>query len=68
MLITLVSYWFIGLGSGVWLAFARGLEGIGLWWGLVIGLAVASVLLSVRFVVLLRRLRPSPQPAVHSPA
>ena len=58
MLITLVSYWFVGLGSGAWLAFARGLEGLGLWWGLVAGLAVASGALSVRFVVLLRRWRP----------
>jgi len=58
MLITLVSYWFVGLGSGIWLAFGRGLAGVGLWWGLVIGLAVASVALAVRFAFLLRRLRP----------
>ena len=66
MLITLVSYWFVGLGAGVWLAFGRGLEGVGLWWGLVLGLAVASVALAARFLALLRRLRPPP--AVHSAA
>jgi multidrug resistance protein, MATE family len=68
MLITLVSYWFVGLGAGVWLAFGRGHEGVGLWWGLVLGLAVASVALTLRFLALLRRLRPAPPPAVHSPA
>jgi multidrug resistance protein, MATE family len=68
MLITLVSYWFVGLGTGIWLAFARDLEGVGLWWGLVIGLAVASVALAVRFLALVRRLRRPPPPAVHSAA
>ena len=57
MLITLVSYWFVGLGSGVLLAFGLGLEGPGLWYGLVAGLAVASVWLSRRFLVLARRVR-----------
>jgi multidrug resistance protein, MATE family len=67
MLITLVSYWCVGLGTGVWLAFGLGLEGAGLWWGLVLGLAVASLALALRFLALLRRLRPWPPPAVHSP-
>jgi multidrug resistance protein, MATE family len=72
MLITLVSYWFVGLGSGVALAFGLGWGGVGLWWGLVLGLAVASLLLGARFVALLRRLqrgvRVAPPPAVDSPA
>ncbi len=57
MLITLVSYWLVGLGSGVLLAFGLGLEGAGLWFGLVAGLAVAAVWLSTRFVALARRVR-----------
>jgi len=57
MLITLVSYWVVGLGSGVLLAFGLGLEGPGLWYGLVAGLAVAAVWLYTRFVALARRVR-----------
>jgi multidrug resistance protein, MATE family len=72
MLITLVSYWFVGLGSGVALAFGLGWGGVGLWWGLVLGLAVASLLLGGRFIALLRRMRlgvrAPPPPAVDSPA
>lgn len=66
MLITLVSYWFIGLGSGVVLAFAFGLQGVGLWWGLVIGLAVAAVALTLRFLALLARNAPRPPAGVDS--
>lgn len=49
MLIGLVSYWFVGLSCGYVLAFALGLRGVGLWWGLVVGLAMASTLLLRRF-------------------
>jgi MATE family multidrug resistance protein len=66
MLITLVSYWFVGLGSGVALAFGFGLEGVGLWWGLVIGLAVAAVALTLRFRSLLRRLSPPASSGLNS--
>ncbi len=48
MLIGLVSYWFVGLGSGYLLGFRLGLGGVGLWWGLVAGLVVASTLLLIR--------------------
>lgn len=54
MLITLVSYWVIGLGSGLALAFGLGWGGLGLWYGLVIGLAAASLALTAR---LLRQFR-----------
>ena len=56
MLITLVSYWLVGLGSGIGLAFGLGLEGAGLWYGLVAGLAVAALWLTRRFLALVRRL------------
>jgi MATE family multidrug resistance protein len=55
MLIAFFSYWIVGLGSGVGLAFGLGLGGRGLWLGLVVGLATASVLLAGRF---LQRTRP----------
>ena len=49
MLISLVSYWGVGLSSGALLAFVFGLGGQGLWVGLVLGLAAAAVLLVGRF-------------------
>jgi MATE family multidrug resistance protein len=48
MVITLFAYWFVGLGSGVVLAFGLELGGRGLWLGLVLGLAAAGVLLLAR--------------------
>ncbi|WP_372613473.1 MATE family efflux transporter [Halomonas sp.] len=54
MLITLVAYWFVGLGGGHWLG-VRGLSGIidplgvhGYWIGLIAGLSAAALLLGLR--------------------
>lgn len=59
MLISLFSYWGIGLSSGALLAFTLGLGGRGLWLGLVLGLVAAALLLVGRFRrVYLRLLRP----------
>lgn len=52
MIISIVSYLGIGLASGYVLGFNLGLGGRGLWWGLVMGLGVAAVLLVARFQVL----------------
>lgn len=49
MLISLFSYWFVGIGSGSWLAFGLGWGGRGLWTGLVLGLGCAAILLVLRF-------------------
>lgn len=49
MLISLVSYWGVGLTTGLLLAFGAGLGGRGLWLGLVVGLMSAALLLSWRF-------------------
>ncbi len=43
------GYWVLGIGGGAILAFHYDLRGVGLWWGLACGLAVAACLLSWRF-------------------
>ena len=49
MLLALVAYWLVGFPTAWYLAFRLGWEGEGLWWGLVLGLATAAILLSWRF-------------------
>ena len=49
MLIAGASYWGVGLGTGLYLAFEAGMEGAGLWAGFVAGLTCAALLLSWRF-------------------
>lgn len=47
--IGLVGYWAVGLGSGYFFAFVLGHGGIGLWWGLALGLAASATMMLVRF-------------------
>ena len=47
--IAALAYWGIGAPMAWLLGFALGFEGVGVWGGLAVGLAVASVLLSWRF-------------------
>ncbi len=49
MLIGVFSYWGIGLATAYMMAFVLSLGPIGLWWGLVAGLATAAFLLTARF-------------------
>lgn len=49
MVIGFISYWVIGLSTGMTLAFVLDRGAAGLWWGLVLGLAAAAVMLSLRF-------------------
>ena len=49
MVMATISYWVIGLPVSYLLAFTFGFGAVGLWLGLVIGLAVAAVLLLWRF-------------------
>ena len=49
MIMAAVSYWVIGIPCSYILGFVLGWDGIGIWMGLVAGLAAASVLLNVRF-------------------
>lgn len=49
MLIGFISYWLIGLTSAYAMGFILGWGALGLWYGLVLGLAAAAVLLTLRF-------------------
>lgn len=49
MLIGIVAYWIIGLGVGSFLGLKLQLGGLGLWWGVALGLAVAAIILTWRF-------------------
>ena len=49
MLLSVISYWGVGLVTGYVLAFPLNMEEKGLWIGLVAGLATAAVLLTRRF-------------------
>jgi MATE family multidrug resistance protein len=49
MWINLIAYWVIALPLGGWLTFARGEGAAGMWVGLAWGIALASVLLVLRF-------------------
>lgn len=50
MLITVASYWLVGMGVAIGAAFFAGYGPRGLWWGLVAGLAAAAIGLNLRFL------------------
>ncbi|MGH7631161.1 MAG: MATE family efflux transporter [Gemmatimonadales bacterium] len=54
-LIALLGFWLLGFPVSLWLAFQRGLGAMGLWWGLVVGLAAVAALLLARVRARLRR-------------
>lgn len=49
MLIGLVAYWLVGVPSGYSAGFHLNWGGVGLWWGLAVGLITAAVALTWRF-------------------
>ncbi|SOC02319.1 MATE family efflux transporter [Rhodobacter maris] len=49
MVVATISYWLIGVPTSYVLAFPLGLGGVGLWLGLVLGLACVGVTLILRF-------------------
>ncbi|WP_375428062.1 MATE family efflux transporter [uncultured Sphingomonas sp.] len=51
MLIALFGYWAAGFGVALLLGFAAGWDGIGIWTGLAVGLAVVSLLLGWRWTM-----------------
>jgi MATE family multidrug resistance protein len=55
MLLALIAYWPIGFACAWFFAFPLGFRGEGIWFGFVIGLAVAALLLCGRFWLLVRR-------------
>jgi MATE family multidrug resistance protein len=55
-IVTLVAYWVIGLPLGYILAFWFGMQEIGIWVGLLIGLTVTGIMLLFRFHKLSQRL------------
>lgn len=64
MICAALSYWVVGIPCSYLFGFVMKMEGIGVWLGLVVGLGVASVLLSLRFWgVALRKLK-TPQQQV----
>ena len=57
MIITGVSYWVIGFPVSAWLGLFTPFGAVGVWWGLLAGLAAASVLLSARLWMITRPVR-----------
>jgi multidrug resistance protein, MATE family len=55
MIIAAVGYWLIGVPVSAWLGFRAHMGAVGLWWGLVVGLAAVSLTLIVRVAMRLRR-------------
>jgi multidrug resistance protein, MATE family len=51
MLFALLGYWVIGIGAGAWLAFRRDWDGVGIWTGLAIGLAIVATLMLGRWIL-----------------
>ena len=49
MIIAGLSYWAVGVPASYWLGFRLGLDGVGVWLGLALGLALAAVFLLWRF-------------------
>ncbi|MFT5343042.1 MAG: MATE family multidrug resistance protein [Paracoccaceae bacterium] len=49
LVIGVMSYWVVGISTSYYLGFVLGLDGIGVWLGLVVGLACAGVFLMIRF-------------------
>lgn len=54
-LLALISYWPIGFLLAWIMAFPLGLGGHGIWFGIVVGLTAASILLSIRVVMLVKK-------------
>ncbi|WP_406430497.1 hypothetical protein [Streptomyces sp. NBC_00631] len=61
--VTLVRYWLVGLPAAVLLGFVADLDILGIWLGLLTGLATTATLLLRRFAQGLRRLNAGPAPA-----
>lgn len=54
-IIAFIAYWVLGIPVGFYLAFYGGMGPIGIWVGLLLGLVIASVLLTYRFHTMTRK-------------
>ncbi len=63
-IITLISYWVIGLPIGYYWAFNKNYGVKGIWLGLVVGLTVSAILLSWRFFFNLKKHKKSDSPII----
>lgn len=45
---SVVGFWCLGIPSSLWLGFGTNLGAVGLWWGLVLGLAIVALFLLLR--------------------
>ncbi|MDM9628768.1 MATE family efflux transporter [Rhizobium sp. S152] len=57
MILALIAYWPIGFFLAWAFAFPLGFGGIGIWFGFLVGLAAAAVMLCARFYLMVRRER-----------
>ncbi|MEP6689258.1 MAG: MATE family efflux transporter, partial [Gemmatimonadales bacterium] len=55
MLVNILGYWLVGLPVSYLLGIRAGMGPVGLWWGLVVGLAVVATVLLVRVRIALTR-------------
>jgi len=55
MWIGLGSYWLVGIGCAYGFAFVLKLNGSGLWWGLVVGIAASATILICRWLFMIQR-------------
>jgi MATE family multidrug resistance protein len=55
MLVNILGYWLLGIPVSYVLGFRLGMGPVGLWWGLVLGLAVVATVLLVRVRIALGR-------------
>lgn len=55
MILALISYWPIGLALAWITAFPLGFGGPGVWFGFVVGLSAAAILLTTRFYLMVKR-------------
>jgi len=53
LLIAVIGYWAIGLPVGYVLGFWLGFDGVGIWAGIAVGLAIVALTLGHRFIKLL---------------
>ncbi len=51
-----IAYWLIGMPTGLGLGYGLGMGPEGFWWGLVVGLLVASIMFTLRFFQMTNKL------------